>query len=237
MPVTNYHYQVLKKLLTSEELKRIHLVGVSKSQVEGFAEDCEIIPNGVNLDDFPFSEKYRDSFVWIGRIIPEKGAKDAIEAAKKAQVKLELAGKPKAKREEEYFNQEMKPLFDDFVYYRGFVQGEARREFYYGKALIFPSKAQESFGLTMIEALSSGTPVIAYDRGAVREVIEEGKTGFIVPADDIDAIANAMKKINSMSEEEYLIMRKNCREVAEKRFSLKVMVDRYMDLYQKVSNE
>lgn len=234
MPVTNYHYQTLLKLLTQEELNRVHFVGISKSQIKNFSPVSEVIYNGVDTNEFSYSEKFRNVFIWMGRIIPEKGAKDAIIAANDAKINLELAGAPKAINEKEYFEKEMKPNFTDFICYKGFMKKNSRRQFYRAKALLFPAKWEEAFGLTMIEALSSGTPVIAYDRGAVREVIKNGETGFIVPRDDVNALSKAMNKINSLPSKEYAKMRRNCRQSVEKYFSMKIMAKKYQELYKKI---
>jgi glycosyltransferase involved in cell wall biosynthesis len=237
MPATNYHYQVLRELLNKEEIKKVHFIGISRTQVEDFSDVYDVIPNGVNLDEFKYSAKARDAYVSIGRIVPEKGYHDAISAAKKANVNFEFAGIAKSKNEIDYFEQELKPNLSSKIRYVGFVKEKERKRFYQAKAQIFPTKWKEAFGLTMIEAMACGTPVIAYDRGAVKEIIVDNKTGFIVKPDDVNGIKKAIEKIEMMSKEEYLQMRQNCREHVEKHFSITAMVDKYIQVYKELAQK
>jgi len=92
-------------------------------------------------------------------------------------------------------------------------------------ALLFPVKWEEPFGLTMIEAMACGTPVIAFNRGSVREIVQDGRTGFMV--DDMNEMVRAVKKINSID-------RKACRRHVEENFSLQKMVDKYELVYEKI---
>lgn len=237
MPIENFHYQSILKLLDKDELKYVTFVGISKNQVNSFPVKTEIVHNGVDTDAFPFSRQYRDCFAWIGRIIAEKGCEDALSAAKRANVLMEIAGKPNSATETKFFNEKIKSSFDDKITYRGFVKGEDRENFYRAKALIFPPKWNEAFGLTMIEALSCGTPVIAYNRGAVSEVIVDGVNGFLVRPDDINGLSEGMKRMMAMKEDEYLKMRENARTIAEEKFSLKAMADKYIELYKQIDEK
>jgi len=164
----------------------------------------------------------------------QKGCKDAIAAAKKVKGKLEIGGSPKLKNEIEYFEKFIEPEIDKEITLKGFIDDKMRSNFYHAKALIFSTQNEEAFGLTQVEAMACGTPVIAYDRGAASEVIKEGETGFIVRPKDVQGLAKAMEKINQMPHEEYLAMRKKCRENIEKNFSLEVMVDRYIEVYNEI---
>ncbi len=148
-------------------------------------------------------------------------------AVKIAGAKLILAG---GKIREPYFSKEIKPLIDGKqIEYIGEVTGKKRTDlFKYAKGFIFPIKWQEPFGLVMIEAMACGTPVIAYPNGAVPEVIQDGKTGFIVK--NVSEMAKAIKKIG-------LIDRKKCRERVEKYFTVEKMVDDYEKIaYQVFKN-
>jgi glycosyltransferase involved in cell wall biosynthesis len=102
------------------------------------------------------------------------------------------------------------------------------------KAFLVPIEKDEPFGLVMIEAMACGTPVIAFDRGSVSEIIEDKKTGFICPPDDINCMIEAVKKIYQMPENEYINMRKACRKRVEQNFTIEKMVDSYEKIYQKV---
>jgi glycosyltransferase involved in cell wall biosynthesis len=234
----NLHFQTLIKLLSPEELKKIHFVSVSHTQIKNFPYAYDTVYNGVKIENkkFSFFSKYKNNFIWIGRMIPEKGCFDAILAAKKANVILEIGGSPKSSNEKEYF-ENIKKYFNSGIRYQGYINAKKRNNFYKAKALLFPSKIEECFSLIVIEAMACGTPIIAYDQGSVREAIIDGKTGFIVPKDNIKELMKAIKKINSMDETEYQEMRRNCRKRVEQKFSLDTMVDKYEQIYQKIYAE
>jgi len=236
MPVDNLHYQTLLELLTEEEIKSINFIGVSHQQIKDFKAPARVIHNGVYLDDFLYTDQFRDNIIWIARMVKVKGCEDAILAANQAGVDLELGGAPNTAEEQDYFDEKIAPSLNEKIRHYGYVEKQKRSEFYSAKALLFLPKWEEPFGLTMIEAMACGTPVIAYDRGAVREVILEGETGFIVNPNDTGAVAEAISKINSMSAEEYSKMRARCREHIEKNFSYSSMVDKYLEVYNKISN-
>lgn len=236
MPIDNLHYQILKNLLTPEELKQAHFIGVSKAQVKNFPVE-KIIHNGVATQDFQFSSQARDTFIWMGRIIPEKGCPDAIAASNKAKVLLEIGGEPKNMTEEQFFQKNIQPGINNNISYKGFIKAQERSRFYAAKALIFTPKWEEAFGLIMTEAMACGTPVIAYNRGAVSEIIKDGETGYLVPEGDTEGLAKAILKIQDLSQKQYLEMRKNCREHIEKNFSFKKMVDEYILVYKEIWNK
>ena len=199
--------------------KKPNTVTISNNQRKGFSNINYLatIYNGVNLKEFPFSPKSKDYFLFMGAIGEHKNPLDAILAVKKAGAKLIIAG---GKKREPYFSKEIKPLIDGKqIKYAGEVVGKKRTDLLgYAKAFIFPIKWQEPFGLVMIEAMASGTPVIAYPAGAVPEVVEHNKTGFIVR--NVAEMAKAMKDIER-------IERKKCRERVEKHFTIEKMVDGY----------
>ena len=199
--------------------KKPNTVTISNNQRKGFSNINYLatIYNGVNLKEFPFSPKPKDYFLFMGAIGEHKNPLDAILAVKKAGAKLIIAG---GKKREPYFSKEIKPLIDGKqIKYAGEVVGKKRTDLLgYAKAFIFPIKWQEPFGLVMIEAMASGTPVIAYPAGAVPEVVEHNKTGFIVK--NVAEMAKAMKNIETID-------RKICRERVEKHFTTEKMVDGY----------
>jgi glycosyltransferase involved in cell wall biosynthesis len=198
------------------------------------------IHHGIKVEDFIYSQEPQDQFAFLGRTSPVKGLDVAIEVAKKAQVKLLIGARSDPTLEaEDFYKKKIKPQLDNkqIVWLGELGQKEKIELLKDSKALIFPIKWEEAFGLVMIEAMACGTPVIAYDRGAVSEVVEDGKTGFICPADDKDALTRAIKKIDQMPEEEYIQMRKNCRKRIEENFSLEKMVDGYEKVYQKVIDD
>lgn len=231
MPITNYTYQVLTQLLTDNELKKVNFIGISKNQIKNFPFATKVIHNGVPIDQFEYSAEGSEDFIWIGRLVKEKGCDDAVEATKIIKSKLQVAGAPKDADEKKYFDSELEPKFDNNIKYCGYVSATERTKFYQARALLFTSRMDEAFGLTMIESMATGTPVIAYNRGAVEEIVEDGKTGFIIKPDNINALSNAMKKISQMPQNEYLAMRKRCRQRVEKYFTHDAMVDNYIETY------
>lgn len=210
-------FKEMEKLISF--YKNPNIVTISNSQRKGFSKInyLSTVYNGTNLEDFKFNGNPKDYFLTMGAIGEHKNPKDAILAVKKTKYNLILAG---GKKREPYFSEEILPLIDGKkIKYVGEVGGKRRIDFFKNaKALLFPIKWQEPFGLAMIEAMACGTPVIAYPAGAVREVIEDKKTGFIV--NNINEMARAMNKID-------LIDRKKCRERVEQKFSLQKMVDNY----------
>jgi len=221
IPIINIlHLPLFKEV---EELyscfKNANIVTVSNNQRKGFSKINYLatVYNGVSTEKFKFSEKPKDYFLFLGAIGPHKNPKDAIIAAKKAKVKLILAG---GKIREPYFLKKIKPLINgEKIKYLGEVYGKTKINLLKNaKALLFPIKWPEPFGLVVIEAMACGTPVIAYPNGALPEIIEDKKTGFIVK--NISEMAEAIKKIDEID-------RKKCRERVEKKFSVEKMIDEY----------
>ncbi len=217
-------FKEVAKVLAS--YKKPNVITISNNQRKGFANInyLETIYNGVSLSEFEFCQKPRDYFLFMGALGEHKNPKDAILAAKKANVKLILAG---GKKREPYFSKEIKPLIDGKqIKYAGEVTGKKRTDLYkYARGFLFPIKWQEPFGLVMAEAMACGTPVIAYPNGAVPEIVKNKKTGFIVK--NIGEMVKAIKNIDK-------IEREKCREQVEKYFSVKKMVDDYEKIIKKL---
>jgi glycosyltransferase involved in cell wall biosynthesis len=185
----------------------------------------DTIYNGVDLELFSYSNEPDDYLLFAGRIVPEKGVKEAIQVAQATDQRLLIIG-PVYDGEQDYFDQYIKPHLNEKILYLGFVEREQVVRYYQkAKALLMPIQWEEPFGLTMIEAMACGTPVLAMRRGSVEEVVDNGKTGYIVDSitEMSDAVANIPK-----------IKRKNCREHVQKNFSLKTMVDGYENAYKTV---
>ncbi|WP_240348022.1 glycosyltransferase family 4 protein [Longitalea arenae] len=182
--------------------------------------------HGLPLDLYNFGKGEGDYVVFLGRFSPEKRADRAIEIARKANMKIKIAAKVD-KADQSYFEKEIRHLLDQphVEYLQEIGEEEKGPLLANAKALLFPIDWPEPFGMVLIEAMACGTPVIAYNHGSVPEVIEHGKTGFIV--NDIDKAAEALKNI-------HLISRSACRETFEKRFSDLVMAENYVRLYEKM---
>ncbi|MGH2760605.1 MAG: glycosyltransferase family 4 protein [Actinomycetota bacterium] len=181
--------------------------------------------NGLPESTFRFHESPGDYFAFLGRISPEKRVDRAIEVAKRLKVPLRIAAKVD-RVDVEYFETSVHPLLDHpLIEYVGEIgEGEKSEFLGHAGALIFPIDWPEPFGLVMIEALACGTPVIAYRRGSVPEVITHGVDGFIV-----DSIDDAVTAATSTT-----IDRRKCRETFERRFSASRMATAYVAAYEQV---
>lgn len=180
------------------------------------------------------SDKYRlgrgkgDYLLFLGRISPEKRADRAIAIARQAKIPLKIAAKVDVV-DKAYFDAEIRPLLNGTdVEFLGEVNDEQKNELLgNAKALLFPIDWPEPFGLVLIEALACGTPAIAFRRGSVPEIIEDGVTGFIV--EDVEQAVVAVKSIDGLD-------RVECRRIFDQRFSARRMAQDYLHLYEKVLN-
>ena len=166
-----------------------------------------------------------DYVVFLGRFSPEKRADRAIEIARRAGLKIKVAAKVD-KADEKYFEKEIRHLLNQphVEYLQEIGETEKGPLLANAKALLFPIDWPEPFGMVLIEAMACGTPVIAYNHGSVPEIIEHGKTGFIV--DSIEKATEALQHI-------HLISRSACRETFERKYSDIVMAKNYVHLYEK----
>jgi glycosyltransferase involved in cell wall biosynthesis len=182
------------------------------------------IYHGINPADFTFQREKENYLLYFGRIHPDKGVHAAIEIARQAGYPIKIAG---LIQDEDYFNTQLKPHIDNHnVVYLGNA-GPALRNELLGKAraLLHPIFFEEPFGLSVVEAMMCGTPVIAFARGSMPELIVDGITGYLVK--DIAEAAMAVKKLNRISSDA-------CREHASNKFSLERMVDEYISVYKEV---
>ncbi len=196
------------------------------------------IYNGVDTTFFSFKEKPKDYYLWVGELSPRKGVLEAIKIARRMKIKLVLAGRiPSIKQKEDYafFKKYIaQELNKDKVRYVGEMPPRSLVKLCQDAiAFLFPLQWEEPFGLIMAEAMACGTPVIAFRRGSVPEVIKHGKTGFIIPPWTEDKKPNfqgfieAVKKIDK-------IKRKDCRRWVEENFTVEKMVAGYEELYYKI---
>ena len=182
--------------------------------------------HGIPLDLYDFKKDQGSYIAFLGRISPEKRVDRAIEIAKAANIKLKIAAKIDAV-DRNYFEREIRDSLDHpLVEFIGEI-GEEEKNNFLGNAyaLLFPIDWSEPFGLVMIEAMACGTPVVAFRRGSVPEVVDDGVTGFIV--DSIDEGASALEKIQHFD-------RAHCRKVFEERFSVERMTRDYVQIYEKL---
>jgi len=225
-----------------------NLVSISDSQRKSIPSlnYVSTIYHGISVEDYPFSKKSEDYLLFLARVSKEKGVDLAIKAAKETGRSLDIYGPGK----EDYLEKEVFPHVGDKIRYHGMLKQYTEKwynTYRDARALLVPIKWEEPFGLIMIEAMACGTPVIAFARGSVPEVIKDGETGFIVNYSENDkrgdfqtkktgedGLKEAIDKIYSLSPEEYEKMRENCRKHVEKNFNLKRMADDYESLYYKL---
>jgi len=211
-----------------EQFRDMPVLSISNAQREPlpWANWQATIYHGLPEDLFRFRPKPGSYLAFLGRISPEKRVDRAIEIAKRAGIPLKVAAKVDPV-DKDYFEREIEPVLrDSAVEYVGEISDGEKDEFLGNAyALLFPIDWPEPFGLVMIEAMACGTPVIAYDGGAVSEVIEEGRTGFIVK--ELKDAAEAVRRVPELS-------RACCREAFEKRFTAARMASNYLQVYERV---
>ena len=186
--------------------------------------------HGLPADQFHMIEKPKGYLAFLGRISPEKGPEAAIAIAERVAMPLKIAAKVDAV-DREYYDSIVAPLIarSPHVEYIGEIN-EAQKQIFLGnaRALLFPIDWPEPFGLVMIEAMACGTPVIAFRRGSVPEVIEDGVSGYIV--DNVEEAAGAVGRIDALS-------RRKVRACFDLRYSSAVMAARYLDIYKTLLSE
>jgi glycosyltransferase involved in cell wall biosynthesis len=208
------------------EFREMPVVSISDSQRLPLPEANwqRTVPHGLPENLYRFHGEPGQYLAFLGRISPEKRVDRAIEIARECGIPLKIAAKVD-RVDQEYFNAAIRPLLSDpLVEYLGEIDDREKEPFLGNAlALLFPIDWPEPFGLVMIESLACGTPVIAYRRGSVPEVLEEGVTGFMVQ-NQAEAL-EAVRKVESLS-------RRRCREVFEQRFSASRMVGEYLSIYR-----
>ncbi|MEI5995743.1 glycosyltransferase family 4 protein [Paraburkholderia bengalensis] len=181
------------------------------------------IYHGLPPDLYRFNARPHDYLAFVGRIAPSKGPGAAVEIARRAGTRIEIAAKID-EGDRAYYERDFAPLAaESHVLFRGEIGDSEKSAFIGGaRALLFPIDWPEPFGLVLAEALACGTPVIAIGRGSVPEIIEDGVTGFVV--DSIDDAVDAVKKLPDLD-------RVRCRAAFEKRFTAARMASEYLDVY------
>lgn len=217
---------------SSDRIRRVYhkysrdsyYVSISDSDRDPDLPYLATVYNGIDLSNLTFRETGGDKLVFLGRIHPDKGTHLACQAAKKANRELIIAG---IIQDERYFNEQVKPYIDGRqITYIGPV-GPKERDALFAQAcaVLHLNQLPERFGLVMAEAMAAGVPVIAYDRGSCREVVADGRTGFLVTT--VDEAVKAIKKID-------IIDRAACRKRVEDCFSIPTMVAAYEKVYANI---
>ena len=216
----------INERLADEGERPQNLSTVSTTCAKLYQNSCEFTPrviyNGIDLSEVPFVTDHGKYLLWAGRISPEKGLHAAIEVASAAKLELHIAGRV---YDREYFDREISAkLSSPLIHYHGPLPRRELLELMSGaKALLFPINWDEPFGLVLIESLATGTPIIAYDRGAVREIVKDKKTGLI--ANSIDEMKLALNNIEKTT------CRAECRKSVEDEFSMRRTIANYHRAY------
>lgn len=203
---------------------RVHFVAISAADRHRDLRYAATIHHGIPMADFAFDPVGSDDLLFFGRIHPDKGAREAIDVAKEAGRRLHLYG---VIQDEKYYRAEVQPLVDGkTILFHGSVGGSARIEALgRAHALLHLINFDEPFGLSVIEAMACGTPVIAMRRGSMRELIEHGTSGFL-----IDDRSQAMKAVERAGR----LNRAGVRDSVLARFSAERMADDYIELYDRI---
>jgi glycosyltransferase involved in cell wall biosynthesis len=198
-----------------------HYVSISNADRSHELDYLATVYNGLDTADFEFYEKPGDSLLYFGRIHPHKGTAEAIEIAKKSKRKLLIAG---IIQDENYYREKVEPFLSADIEYIGHAGPEKRRQLLGNAlALLHPISFDEPFGMSVAEAMLCGTPVIAFNRGSMPELIEESQTGYLV--NTVDEAVEAVEQLN-------LIKRIDCYHRASTLFSKEKMVNDYFELYK-----
>ncbi|GAA4590682.1 glycosyltransferase involved in cell wall biosynthesis [Actinoplanes octamycinicus] len=199
-------------------------VSISDSDRSPDLDYLATVHHGVDLDGLPFHPDGGDDLILFGRIHPDKGTDLAIEIARRAGRRLVICG---IVQDRAFFEAEVEPLIDgERVVYLGSVGPEERGAILgSGAALLHPIRFAEPFGLSVVESMACGTPVIAYRKGSMPEVVDEGVTGRLV--DSVEGAVAAVEGIGSLD-------RGVCSARARERFSAARMVDEYLAIYRKI---
>lgn len=203
-----------------------HYVAISEADKSPELDYIATVHHGIDISQFAFSKAHGEYLLFFGRIHPEKGVYEAIQVAQRAGRKLIIAG---IIQDQDYFNSQIEPFLDgDAVEYVGAVGPKERPEIL-GRALalLHLISFNEPFGLSLVESLACGTPVIAFGRGSIPEIVRHAETGYIV--EDVEQAVQTVAAVGSLN-------RSACREDAEKRFSAGRMASDYVRVYQEILN-
>lgn len=214
-----------KKILESFKNAQYY-VSISNSQRNPLPDlkYLATIYHGVEIEKIPFSKKEENYLVFAGRIHPDKGAKEAIEVAKMAGKKLLIFG---SHDEDEYWRKKIKPHIDNKkIIYMGYLP---RGRFYQilkrALAFLFPLQWEEPFGITVVEAMACGVPVLTFDRGSMREIVVDHKTGFIV--ENLNEMKEKLKYIKEIN-------REDCRNRVKENFTTEIMINNYERVFYQI---
>lgn len=200
-----------------------HYISISDADRSSELQYLATVYNGLNIENFKFNNDPEDYLLFFGRIHHDKGTVEAIEIAKKSQKKLIIAG---IIQDQSYFDEKVKPHLGNQVDYIGHAGPDLRNKLMGNAlALLHPINFNEPFGLSVVESMLCGTPVIAFNKGAMPELIIPSENGFLVK--DIDEAVDAVQNISTIN-------RKTCYLSAKDKFSAERMAREYLELYNRI---
>ncbi|MFQ5898496.1 MAG: glycosyltransferase [Candidatus Methylomirabilia bacterium] len=255
--VLDVAYQRWCNPLSSSLVYCVSISEYQKRQYKDLVNTANVVYHGIEVGEYPVKEgPDTGSYLFtIGRVTRDKGQDKAIELAKRTGSKLIIAGciqnKPEDRQffagmkasidllvevgtcpvDKNYYEGVIKPLLDcdKQIIYIGEISGEHKKKWYrHARATLFPIQWGEPFGLVLIESMACGTPAIAFNKGAVPEIVVQGETGFVV--DSMTAMIGAVDRIDYIDPRE-------CRRHVQNHFSIPIMADKYSELYQQIVND
>ena len=201
-----------------------HYVAISNANRHHLLNYLGTVYNGLDTANFVFNANAEDYLVFFGRIHPDKGTAEAIQIARQSKKRLLIAG---IIQDQQYYNEQVAPYLNEDIVFLGAAGPQKRNELLGGAlALLHPINFEEPFGLSVAEAMLCGTPVIAFNKGAMPELIKQAETGFLV-----NTVAEAVEVLTQI----HLIDRNTCHAWAKGQFSREKMVEDYLALYAKIS--
>jgi glycosyltransferase involved in cell wall biosynthesis len=200
-----------------------HYISISLSDRSADLTYLANIYHGLSAQDFNFIERPGDYLLYFGRIHPDKGTAEAIDIAHQSKRRLLIAG---IIQDEKYFTEKVQPLLNDQVNFIGPADAVKRNELLGNAfALLHPIQFKEPFGLSVVEAMFCGTPVIAFNKGSMPELILNGRTGFLVKS--VPEAVEAVQQVNKIN-------RHDCYRHATSKFSSEKMVKDYISVYKRI---
>jgi glycosyltransferase involved in cell wall biosynthesis len=205
----------------------VHYVSISNSDRAPELHYDATVHHGINIDEFQFQEEPDDYLLFFGRIHPDKGTRDAIKIAQQCKKKLIIAG---IIQDQPYFQRYVEPeLSEGSIEFVGSAGPERRNDLLSGaRALLHPIYFDEPFGLSVIESMACGTPVIAYNRGSMPELIRHERNGFLVS--NVEEAVSAVQHLSKID-------RAGCRNYVERHFTIERMVSNYEKVYDNILNK
>ncbi|MCD6500558.1 glycosyltransferase family 4 protein [bacterium] len=226
-PIGTKVLKLIYNTFEKNKVNNVYFISISNAQRKPLPtlNYASTIYHGIDIKKFSFSNKRGDYLAFAGRILPRKGVHLAVQIAKLTGKKLKIAGEIPSDNLS-YWNREIKPYLSKQITYEGMLTQKQMVSFYQkAEAFLMPILWEEPFGLVMIEAMACGTPVIAFKKGSVPEIVKNKKTGFVVK--NLKEMVQAVRKIDT-------IKRIDCRKWVEENFPLEKMVADYEKVYYKI---